>query len=262
MQGIKNLSADEATRLAGTDPDYATEDLFVSIKNGDFPSWKVHVQIMPEMEAEHYAVNPFDVTKVWPHGDYPLIEVGILELNRNPKNYFNEVEQAAFSPSNKVPGIGLSPDKMLQGRLFSYPDTQRYRLGGNYNSLPINKPDVEVHNGYRNGYMRFDENGGDSLNYEPSHYTVPTESPEMAEPPLKISGDADRYAYETDENSDFVQAGNLYRVLNESERKDLVTNIAGTLGKADKEIQNLQISHFKKADMEYGTEIEKAIADS
>ena len=262
VQGIKNLSADEATRLAGTNPDYATEDLFVSIQNGDFPSWKVHVQIMPEVEAESYAINPFDVTKVWPHGDYPLIEVGILELNKNPRNYFNEVEQAAFSPSNKVPGIGLSPDKMLQGRLFSYPDTQRYRLGVNYNALPINKPDVEVNNGFRNGAMRFDDNGGDSLNYEPSHYSVPTESLELSEPPLKISGDADRYAYDSDENSDFVQAGNLYRVLSENEKKDLIINIAGTLGKTTKEIQNLQISHFKKADMEYGTEIEKAIANS
>ncbi len=262
VQGIKNLSADEATRLAGTNPDYAIEDLFVSIKNGDFPSWKMYVQIMPEAEAESYAINPFDVTKVWPHGDYPLIEVGVLELNKNPRNYFSEVEQAAFSPSNKVPGIGLSPDKMLQGRLFSYPDTQRYRLGVNYNSLPINKPDGEVHNGYRNGFMRFDDNGGDSLNYEPSHYTVPTESPEMAEPPLKISGDADRYAYETDENSDFVQAGNLYKVISESERQDLIANIVGSLGKAEKEIRDLQISYFKKADMEYGIRIEEAIANS
>ncbi len=259
MQGIKNLSAEQATKLAGVNPDYATEDLFMNIKNGDFPKWKVYVQIMPEIEAEDYAINPFDVTKVWPHGDYPLIEVGILELNKNPINYFNEVEQAAFSPTNKVPGIGLSPDKMLQGRLFSYPDTQRYRLGVNYNSLPINKPDVEVNNGFRNGAMRFDDNGKDSLNYEPSHYVVPTESPEIAEPPLKISGDADRYTYDSDENSDFVQAGNLYRVLSESEKKDLVENIAGTLSKATKEIQALQVSHFKKADLVYGTEIEKSL---
>ena len=217
---------------------------------------------MPEIEAESYAINPFDVTKVWPHGDYPLIEVGILELNKNPINYFNEVEQAAFSPSNKVPGIGLSPDKMLQGRLFSYPDTQRYRLGVNYNALPINKPDVEVNNGFRNGAMRLDDNGGNSLNYEPSHYSVPTESPELSEPPLKIDGDADRYAYDSDENSDFVQAGNLYRVLSESERKDLVANIAGSLKKAEKKIQDLQISHFKKADAKYGSEVEKALKNS
>jgi len=259
MQGIKNLTANEATRLAGENPDYATEDLFVSIENGNFPKWKVYVQIMPEVEASSYAINPFDVTKVWPHGDYPLIEVGVLELNKNPKNYFNEVEQAAFSPTNKVPGIGLSPDKMLQGRLFSYPDTQRHRLGVNYNFLPINKPDVEVNNGFRNGAMRFDDNGGDSLNYEPSHYTVPTESPDLREPPLKIDGDVDRYDYDSDENSDFTQAGNLYRVLDKNERRDLVENIAGTLKKAEKMIQELQISHFKKADLEYGTEIEKRL---
>lgn len=259
LQGIKNLRADEAIALAGTNPDYATQDLFEAIQNADFPQWKVHVQIMPEAEAESYAINPFDVTKVWPHGDYPLIEVGILELNKNPRNYFAEVEQAAFSPSNKVPGIGLSPDKMLQGRLFSYPDTQRYRLGVNYNLLPINKPDVEVNNGFRNGTMRFDDNGGNSPNYEPSHYTVPTESPELAEPVLKINGDADRYAYDSDENSDFIQAGNLYRILSENERKDLVSNIAGSLKKASKEIQELQVSHFKKADAEYGSAIEQKL---
>ncbi len=251
MQGIKNLSAEDATKLAGTNPDYATEDLFMSIKNGDFPKWKVHVQIMPEVEAESYAINPFDVTKVWPHGDYPLIEVGILELNKNPINYFNEVEQAAFSPTNKVPGIGLSPDKMLQGRLFSYPDTQRYRLGVNYNALPINRPDVEVNNGFRNGAMRFDDNGADSPNYEPSHYTVPTESPDMAEPPLKINGDADRYAYDSDENSDFVQAGNLFRLMPKNEQEDLMENIAGSLKKASKEIQALQLAHFEKAGSAY-----------
>jgi catalase len=255
LQGIKNLSADEAGKLAGENPDYATEDLFVSIKNGDFPKWKMYVQIMPEVEAERYAINPFDVTKVWPHGDYPLMEVGILELNKNPVNYFNEVEQAAFSPTNKVPGIGLSPDKMLQGRLFSYPDTQRYRLGVNYNFLPINRPDIEVNNGFRNGAMRFDDNGRDSLNYEPSHYIVPTESPEMAEPPLKINGDADRYAYDNDENSDFAQAGNLYRLMDENEQKDLIANIAASLKNASKEIQTLQVSHFMNVDVDYGTSI-------
>ena len=259
LQGIKNLSADEATRLAGIYPDYATQDLFESIKNREFPQWKVSVQIMPELEAQEYAINPFDVTKVWPHGDYPLMEVGILELNANPKNYFNEVEQAAFSPTNKVPGIGLSPDKMLQGRLFSYPDTQRYRLGVNYNYLPINKPDVEVNNGFRNGAMRFDENGGSSLNYEPSNFSVPTESPEMSEPPLKIDGDADRYAYESEENSDFVQAGNLYRVLSQSEQNDLTLNIANSLRNATPEIQALQLEHFKKADAEYASKIEELL---
>ena len=262
MQKIQNLSAEEATKLAGENPDYATEDLFIHIQDGDFPKWKMYVQIMPETEAESYPINPFDVTKVWPHGDYPLIEVGILELDKNPRNYFNEVEQAAFSPTNKVPGIGLSPDKMLQGRLFSYPDTQRYRLGVNYNFLPINRPDVEVNNGFRNGAMRFDDNGGDSLNYEPSHYTVPTESPEMAEPPLKINGDANRYAYDSDENSDFVQAGDLYRLMNKREQKDLIANIVGSLKHTSREIQALQVSHFIKADIGYGTEIQRLLKET
>ncbi len=259
MQGIKNLSTEEAVSLAGTNPDYATQDLFEAIESGNFPQWKVHVQIMPEIEAETYAVNPFDVTKVWSHSDYPLIEVGILELNKNPNNYFAEVEQSAFSPSNKVPGIGLSPDKMLQGRLFSYPDTQRYRLGVNYNALPINRPNIEVNNGFRNGAMRFDDNGGASRNYEPSHYLVPTESAEMAEPPLKIDGDADRYAYDSDENSDFIQAGNLYRLLSEDEQNDLITNIVSSLKNASSEIQKLQVSHFRKADVEYGSKIEEQL---
>ena len=143
QQGNHTLRADQATKLAGENPDYATEDLFNAIKEGDFPKWTMYVQVMPELEANDYHINPFDVTKVWPHSDYPLIEVGVLEMNKNPENYFAEVEQSAFSPSNKVPGISFSPDKMLQGRLFSYPDTQRYRLGVNYNSLPINKAKYE-----------------------------------------------------------------------------------------------------------------------
>ena len=259
LQGNKTLSADEATRLAGENPDYATEDLFNNIEDGDFPSWKVDVQIMPELEAQNYHINPFDVTKVWPHGEYPLIEVGILELNRNPQNYFNEVEQAAFSPTNKVPGIGFSPDKMLQGRLFSYPDTQRYRLGVNYNSLPINRPIVDVNNGYRNGSMRFDDNGGDTPNYEPSHFTVPTQTDILDEPPLKIDGDAARYEYDTDENSDFAQAGALYNVMHEKEQDDLITNIAGSMVGVSEEILRVQLGHFLKADRTYGERLAKKL---
>jgi len=260
MQGIKNLSSEEATRIGGENPDYATQDLFEAIENGDFPKWNVKIQIMPEMEAEKYHVNPFDVTKVWSHDDYPLIEVGILELNRNPENYFAEVEQAAFSPSNKVPGIGFSPDKMLQGRLFSYPDTQRYRLGVNYNYLPVNTPrGIEVNNNYRNGYMRFNKNGGNSRSYEPSNYIVPTESPEFKEPPLRISGDADRYDQRTENNNDFVQAGDLYRILPENEKQDLVNSIIDSMKQVSKPIQLLQLSHFYKADHNYGRSIAEGL---
>ncbi len=259
IQGIKNLSAKEATVLAGTNPDYATQDLYEAIENKNFPQWKMSIQVMPEIDAQNYSINPFDVTKIWPHSDYPLIEVGILELNSNPKNYFAEVEQSAFSPSNKVPGIGFSLDKMLQGRLFSYPDTQRYRLGVNYNSLPINKPDVEVNNGYRNGSSRFDSNGKESRNYEPSNFDVPTESSQFSEPPLKIDGNADKYNYDNDECNNFIQAGNLYRILDKEEQEDLVQNIAQSLSKCDSKIQKLQISHFIKADIDYGKRIEKLL---
>ena len=259
MQGIKNLKAMQATKLAGENPDYATQDLFNAIANNNFPKWKMYIQVMPEEEAATYHINPFDVTKVWPHADYPLIEVGILELNKNPINYFTEVEQAAFSPTNKVAGIGFSPDKMLQGRLFSYPDTQRYRLGVNYNALAINKPIVDVNNGYRNGAMRFDDNGAETPNYEPSHFEVPTQTDIVDEPPLKIDGDAARYEYETDVNSDFAQAGNLYRLMSEEEQNDLVTNIANSMYGVPAGIVKLQLQHFKKADETYAAKIEKIL---
>ncbi len=257
QQGNHTLRANEATRLAGENPDYATEDLFNAIQESDFPKWTMYVQIMPELEAESYHINPFDVTKVWPHGDYPLIEVGVLELNKNPENYFAEVEQAAFSPSNKVPGIGFSPDKMLQGRLFSYPDTQRYRLGVNYNSLPINKAKNEVYNNYRNGYMRHDDNGGSSTNYEPSHFASVSQTDVINEPPLKIDGNADRYNYDTSLEADTTQAGALYRVLAPHERADLVENIANAMAGVPEEIVRLQLSYFSCADASYGEGIAK-----
>jgi len=257
QQGNHTLRADEATKIAGENPDYSTEDLFNTIKEGDFPKWTFYVQIMPELEAETYHINPFDVTKVWPHGDYPLIEVGVLELNKNPENYFSEVEQAAFSPSNKVPGIGFSPDKMLQGRLFSYPDTQRYRLGVNYNSLPINKPVNEVHNNYRNGTMRHDDNGGSSTNYEPSHFASVAQSNEDNEPPFKIDGNADRYAYDTSLEANTAQAGALYRVMEAHEQADLVENIANALAGVPEDIVRLQLSYFYSADKEYAEGIAK-----
>ncbi|WP_457598618.1 catalase [Hydrogenimonas sp.] len=259
VQGIKNLRSDEAVRLAGENPDYATQDLFEAIEAGDFPKWTMYVQIMPETDAESYPINPFDVTKVWPHADYPLIEVGVLELNRNPENYFAEVEQAAFSPTNKVPGIGFSPDKMLQGRLFSYPDTQRYRLGVNYNLLPINRPKIEVENGYRNGFMRFDDNGGNRPNYEPNATGEPAEAAGVDEPPLKVCGDADRYAYDSDENSDFAQAGALYRLMPKNEQEDLINNLADSMRGVREEIVETALEFFYKADSGYGSALAKKL---
>src|ERR1700721_1878489 len=174
-QGIKNFTGEQAGEMRGKDPDYAQRDLFEAIAKGDFPKWRVSIQVMPEKEAETYHINPFDLTKVWPHCDYPLIEVGELVLDRNPVNYFAEVEQAAFEPKNIVPGMGYSPDKMLQARLISYPDAHRYRLGTNYDALPVNRPQCPVHTYTRDGAMRFDGNFGPDVNYEPNSFGGPTQ---------------------------------------------------------------------------------------
>lgn len=258
MQGIKNLTPEKAAELAGTDPDYAGRDLFEAIENKNFPKWALKVQIMPEMEADRYHVNPFDLTKVWPHKDYPLIDVGVLELNRNPENYFAEVEQAAFSPSNVPPGIGFSPDKMLHGRLFSYPDTQRYRLGANYQQLPINRPHNEVNSYQRDGAMRFDNNGARVDNYEPNNFAGPTQDESFGEPPLRIFGDADRYDSHKG-NDDFTQAGNLYRLFSEEEKERMTSVIAGTMKGLPEEITRPNVEHFLKCDPDYGQRIAKKI---
>jgi catalase len=192
-QGIKNLTAERADELAGTGPDYATRDLFEAIERGEFPKWRVCIQAMPEAEADNYKVNPFDLTKIWSHKDYPLIDVGEMELNRNPKNYFAEIEQAAFSPVNIVPGMGYSPDKMLQARLISYPDAHRYRLGVNFESLPVNAPKCPVHTYNRDGSMRFDENGGSGPNYEPNSFGGPVEEHRFIERRYSTSGEVGRY---------------------------------------------------------------------
>jgi catalase len=259
QQGIENFSADEATRLAGDDPDWATRDLFDNIEQGNFPRWNVYVQIMPELEAEHYRWNPFDLTKVWSHKDYPLIEVGVMELNRNPQNYFVDIEQAAFAPSNVVPGIGHSPDKMLQARIFSYADAHRYRLGVNNEMLPPNHARAaEVRNYQRDGFMRFDNNGGTGPNYEPNSFGGPTEDPAYVEPPLKISGDAARYNHR-DGNDDYTQAGDLFRFMTPDAQQRLIDNIVGTLKNVPQFIQERQLQHFYKADPAYGEGVAKGL---
>jgi catalase len=259
QQGIQCMPQEEADHLAGTDPDYHTKQLFEAIKNGDYRKWTLKVQIMPEKDAENYRWNPFDLTKVWPHGDYPLIEVGVMELNRNPENYFAEVEQSAFSPANVVPGISFSPDKMLQARIFSYADAHRYRLGVNYESLPVNRPKCPVHNYYRDGAMRFDDNGGASANYEPNSFGGPKEDPAFREPPLKINGDADWYEQKRGVDDDYVQPGNLFRLMTPQQQELLCRNIAGSLKKVSKELQDKMIAHFSKADPAYGEGVARAI---
>lgn len=256
--GIENWTNEEAVRMAGENPDYATIDLFEHIADGNEAAWKVYVQIMPLEDAATYRFDPFDVTKVWLHKDYPLIPVGRLVLNRNPQNYFAEVEQAAFSPSNVVPGIEFSPDKMLQGRIFGYPDTQRYRLGANYALLPINRPHSEVHNYQRDGAMRFDDNGGNRPHYEPNSFNGPKAAPLYSPLPYEVSGLAQQTGYR-DEDSDFIQPGLLYRLMTEAERSRLISNLVGHMKGAKKEIQERQVQNFFKADPEYGTRIAQGL---
>ncbi|MCJ7736290.1 MAG: catalase [Anaerolineae bacterium] len=254
QQGIQCIPPDEAARIAGENADYHVLQLFEAIEAGDGPKWTFSVQIMPEAEAETYRWNPFDLTKVWPHADYPLIEVGVLEMNRNPQNYFAEIEQAAFSPANVVPGISFSPCKMLQARIFAYADAHRYRLGANFERLPANAPRAtKVVNTYqRDGRMRFDDNGGPGPNYEPNTFGGPKADPAYGEPPLKISGDADRYEQKRGVDDDYIQPGNLFRLMSPSQQQELIANIVGSLKKAPKEIQEKMVAHFRKADPAYG----------
>ncbi|HEY9097862.1 MAG TPA: catalase [Thiobacillus sp.] len=254
VQGIKNLTVEDATRIAGEDPDHHRRDLFTAIESGNFPQWRVMVQVMPEAEADSYSINPFDLTKVWPHADYPLIEVGIMELNRNPENYFAEVEQAAFEPGNMPPGMGVSPDKVLQARLLSYADAHRYRIGVNYASLDVNKPRCPVHAYHRDGQARFDGNSGRSPNYQPNSFGGPVDNPALMEPPLRISGDGARHDHHAG-NDNYTQAGNLYRLMRADERSRLVANLVGALKSVPAFIQERQIAQFYRADPEYGSRV-------
>ena len=216
---------------------------------------------MPERDADTYRIHPFDLTKVWPHADYPLIDVGVFELNRNPENYFAEVEQAAFEPGNMPPGMGASPDKVLQARLLSYPDAHRYRIGINYAALPINKPRVPVHTYHRDGQTRFDGNGGAAVNYEPNSFNGPAQDAGVREPPLRLRGDADRHAPgdEPGGNDDFSQAGALYRLMSADQQAQLIGNLVTPLKTVPRFIQVRQLGHFFRADPDYGTRVAAAL---
>ncbi|WP_434457824.1 catalase [Stutzerimonas urumqiensis] len=259
LQGIKNLSPAEATRLAGTDPDYAQRDLFQAIERGEFPMWRVCMQVMSEEQAARHHENPFDVTKTWSQKAFPLIEVGVIELNRNPLNYFAEVEQAAFAPSNVVPGVGLSPDRMLQGRVFAYADAHRYRIGTNFQQLPVNAPQCPYRNYQRDGAMRFDGNGGAAPNYEPNSYAdAPKQAPAYAEPPLALEGAAHRYDQREDTDY-YSHAGALFRLMNEDQRALLIANIVGAMQSVSRDVQLRQLAYFVKADPAYGAGIAKGL---
>jgi catalase len=259
QQGIENLTNQESAQLIGNDRETHQRDLYDNIENGNFPKWTFAVQIMPEADAETYHYHPFDLTKVWPHGDYPLIPVGEFELNRNPANYFAEVEQSAFNPANIVPGISYSPDKMLQGRLFSYGDAQRYRLGVNHSQIPVNAPRCPFHAYHRDGGMRVDGNYGSTISYQPNSFGEWQEQPEYKEPPLKLHGDALAYDYREDDDDYFSQPGNLFRLMNDQQKELLFNNTAAAVGGAQKFIQIRHIRNCFKADPGYGAGVAGAL---
>ena len=256
-QKIRNLATSDAKILAGTEPDYHTKDLYDAIKAGNFPSWTVYVQIMPFEDAWTYRFNPFDITKVWPHSDYPLQEIGKMVLDRNPANYFAEVEQSAFSPGNVVPGVELSTDKMRQARFFAETYPHSYRLGVNYTAIPVNSPkNSGVVNYYRDGHMRVDENSNGETNYEPNSFGGPIEDGQAKRIPYQVQGHAEAGPYELHrEDSDFVQAGNLYRIMIEDQKQILVDNIIDDLKDVRNDIVERQLEYFMEADKDYGTRI-------
>jgi catalase len=258
LQGHRHWTNAEGDQVIARDRESAQRDLFYAIEAGDYPKWRFCIQVMTAAEAGQTSYNPFDLTKVWPHGDFPLIEVGILELNRNPDHYFAEIEQAAFSPSNIVPGIGFSPDKMLQGRLFAYADAHRYRVGTHYEALPVNRPLNPVHTYHADGAMRFDAPKGTDAYYEPNSFGGPKQSA-TPEPPLPIHGDAATYDHR-DGNDDYTQAGNLFRLFDEGQRGRLFSNIVASMDGVPQEIIERQIAHFTKADPAYGAGVRLAVS--
>ncbi|WP_075185377.1 catalase [Teredinibacter haidensis] len=259
QQGIENLSNEEAAAVVAKDRESHQRDLYESIEQGDFPRWDFKVQIMPEKDAQNYRFHPFDLSKIWPHADYPLMDLGVLELNRNPENYHADVEQAAFNPASIVPGIGFSPDKMLQGRLFSYGDAQRYRLGVNHAQIPVNAPRCPVSSFHRDGMMRVDGNHGGTKAYEPNSMGLWQESPEVKEPPLGLEGAAYQWDYREDDDDYYTQPGNLFRLMTPAQQQVLFENTAAELGSVDEMVRKRHIRNCLKADPAYGTGVAVAL---
>ncbi|MBV2209203.1 MAG: catalase [Thermomonas sp.] len=260
QQGIKNLSDAEAEATIGRDRESHQRDLFEAIERGDFPKWTMYVQVMPEADAEKVSYHPFDLTKVWPHADYPLIEVGVFELNKNAENFFADVEQSAFAPSNLVPGIGVSPDRMLQARLFNYADAQRYRLGTNYQQIPVNKARCPVSSNHRDGIGRSDGNYGAALHYEPNSFQQWQQQPQYREPPLKINGAADHWDFRQDDADYYKQPGDLFRLMTPAQQQALFDNTARAMGDAPDFIKQRHIDNCTKADPAYGAGVAAALA--
>lgn len=264
-QGIKNFTGSEAGQMGMKDKDFATNDLFNSIKKGEFPSWTWFVQIMPMADAAKYRFDVYDITKVWPHSDYPLQEVGKVTLNRNPDNFHAETEQVAFSPGHFVPGIEASNDKMLQGRLLNYPDAHRHRVGTNYNHIPINCPykaKVGCPYNQRDGFMTTNGNGGSSVNYEPSSHGGPTEDKKWAIHGEELTGKVGRYAHQHPNTNYEQPRGLFHNVFDDTQREHCVANIAGGLGQCNKEVQTRMLKHFFLISDEYGSRVGKAIGFS
>ena len=260
QQGIENFTDSEAASVVASDRESSQRDLLEAIDRGEFPRWKLCVQIMPEHEAETYRFHPFDLTKVWSKKDYPLIEVGVMELNRNPRNYHADVEQASFTPANLVPGIGPSPDRMLQSRLFSYGDAARYRLGVNHHQIPVNAPRCPYHAYHRDGAMRVDGNYGGTIAYEPNTKGEWQEQPAFAEPPLALNGAADRWNYREDDADYFTQPGDLFRLLTPDAQQRLFENTARNIAGVSEHIVQKHIAHCTQADPAYGKGVADAIA--
>ncbi|MDF1654863.1 MAG: catalase [Coxiellaceae bacterium] len=259
QQGHKHWTNEEAAEVVGRTRESTQEDLFDAIENGDYPKWTLNIQVMTDEQADNFEYNPFDLTKVWPHADFPLIEVGVMELNRNADNYYAEIEQAAFSPSNIVPGVGFSPDKVLQGRIFSYADAHRYRLGTHYEALPVNKPKCPVHHYHKDGAMRFFENfpNADAY-YEPNSFNGPAEDHSFAEPPLPLDGDADRYNHR-DGNDDYAQPRALFNLFDDDQKQRLFGNIAAAMQGVPQAIVDRQLAHFEKIDPAYAAGVKDAL---
>ncbi|NLN45387.1 MAG: catalase [Clostridiaceae bacterium] len=258
QQGIQNMSDAEAEAIVAKDRESHGRDLYDSIERGEYPRWTMSIQVMTEEQAEKMPYNPFDLTKVWYKSEFPLIEVGYFELNRNPDNYYLDVEQAAFNPANIVPGIGFSPDKMLQGRLFSYGDAQRYRLGVNHHQIPVNAPRCPVNSYHRDGQMRVDDNAGSTVGYEPNSYGAWKEQPAFREPPLAIREAADRWNFREDDDDYYTQPAKLFRMMSPAQQQVLFENTARAMGDAPDEIKKRHIGNCFRADPAYG----KGVADA
>ncbi len=257
-QGIETITNKEAEEIVAKDRESNQRDLFENIENKNFPKWSFEIQVMTEEQAKESNFNPFDLTKVWPHGDYPMIKVGEMTLNENPKNYFNEIEQASFSPSNVVPGIGFSPDKMLQARIFSYPDAHRYRVGTHYEMLPVNRPIVDVNTYNADGSMNFEQRERTDAYYEPNSFNGPVEDKKYSEPQLEVGDIADRYDHRVG-NDDFTQVTALFTLMSENQKEQLFNNIKDAMDGVPQDIIDRQIALFEKVHPDYATGVKKAL---